>query len=353
MMKNKNYFFKQLLSFIAMVMFISIPLNTFGQKKSSQQLKATVAKDNTRAPNAYQIWNWEDLATVTAKLENNPSITFILMQDLGVPGQSNYGDGSGIDIALQSSYPGNKRFGWYGYEGFTGSNVSTPYNSVNVLVVDATAATEYLSWPATITACGWEGSAGWIPLNKNSNTAPSTFEGNNKVISGLWINRNTETHIGLFGSLYRFTIRNLGINIGNNKVIGMSYIGGLAGRLNEGTIENCFVTGSIKASDNFIGGLVGNVFSESENSLTNVSNCYANCFINTDLDLYGYCESLGGLIGVVGWPEPGVDNGQTVVSNCYVTGDISGVSIVGGLIGQLTNTSIMQNCYAAQNIFSN
>jgi len=101
------------------------------------------------------------------------------------------------------------------------------------------------------------------------------FDGNNKTISDLNINRPGGRYIGLFAYLESSSeISNLGLLDGN--VTGYQNVGGIAGWSN-GTINNSYNTGTVYGIMNF-GGITG--WSEGT-----VDNCYNNG------DIIGYGDS--------------------------------------------------------------
>lgn len=101
------------------------------------------------------------------------------------------------------------------------------------------------------------------------------------------------------------------------------WAGGLIGE-NDGIVYNCFAKGVVNG-DYFAGGLVGY-------NMVRVSNCYSMADVSGS-------STVGGLIGLC---EEGGDN--TVVSDCYSTGKVSGTgSTLGGLVGESSN-SLVLNC---------
>jgi hypothetical protein len=114
--------------------------------------------------------------------------------------------------------------------------------------------------------------------------------------------------VGLFGYVGKEgIIKNVGLE--NVKISSTGdVVGGLIGD-NEGTVSNCYSTGSVKGV-NYVGGLIG------YNYYGKVSNSYSTGSVKG-------VNYVGGLIG---------DNVGTV-SNCYSTGSVNGYSFVGGLIG--------------------
>jgi uncharacterized protein (UPF0128 family) len=195
---------------------------------------------------------------------------------------------------------------------------------------------------------------GWMPIGKDvwyselPHCFQGNFDGNNKIIYNLTINRPVGDYMGLFGRTYFATIENLGIENGN--IIGQSNVGGLVGRSNNTLIFNCYATGSINGST-YVGGLVG------YNNNSNISKCYTTSNI-------AFGDIIGGLVGwnnnnsfIFNCYATGSTNGSTsigglvgantiaIIFNCYATGDASGSSSVGGLVGFNLN-AIISNCYA-------
>ena len=224
------------------------------------------ANMNIKAQTLFEIWNWEDLSLIPT-MRTSGYDTFMVMQAIGVPGGNNYGDGTGMSPAIETTHPGNKKYGWYGYEGF-GEGVS----GFNTALTDAQAATLYASYGGTNVAYGWN-ATGWIPLT-SSMTVNELLDGDGHTISGLWINRTTSAQ-GLFLSIYKTSVKNLNLRLDPVKGIkGSGNVGGLAGSMLKGTsnysleIHNVRVYGNITASGEASGGLIGHVNIASSGVLT-------------------------------------------------------------------------------------
>ena len=149
---------------------------------------------------------------------------------------------------------------------------------------------------------------------------------------------------GLFGSVYKGTIKNLGVEnadiwIDPNDV--STYGEGiLVDFLEYSTVENCWTTGSItggKYFEKFIGGVVGTILGD-----CSVSGCYSKATITGNYDGSGYTDpngakpmdnydSLGGIVG-------GMIYGNVTISDCWFDGEIAVNSIqaaVGGIAGYI------------------
>jgi hypothetical protein len=169
-----------------------------------------------------------------------------------------------------------------------------------------------------------------------------SFDGGGFVISGVYVNSETENAQGLFGYVGSGgAVKNLGVVAsyikgkkcigglaGNNKggaishsyfsgmVDGIDCAGGLVGFNNRnGTINGSYSTGIVK-SKGITGGLVGDNYSEAM-----ISDSYSASTVETD-------HLAGGLVGT---------NIGSTINSSYSTGAVSGEILVGGLIGSNRN----------------
>ena len=104
---------------------------------------------------------------------------------------------------------------------------------------------------------------GWEPIGGNgSTTFTGVFDGEEHTITGLYCNHSGDErqYVGLFG-YNKGTIR--GLEIEDSDISASLYTGGIVGR-NDGTIINCYNTGSVSASSPlsshiyiYVGGIVG------------------------------------------------------------------------------------------------
>ena len=171
----------------------------------------------------------------------------------------------------------------------------------------------------------------WEPIGDANASTPFSgeFNGNGHVIRNLTINKPTENGVGLFSAAMG-TIENVGLE--NVNITGGTGVGGLVGTFGYGNINNCYVTGSIKADDAYIGGLIGMA------SGGRLTNCYANANIDGTYTST-YTSSIGGLVGYL--------TTGAQVDNCFAKGSIiNGYSNIGGLIG-LVEDSTVTNCFAS------
>ena len=210
---------------------------------------------------------------------------------------------------------------------------------------------------------------GWIPIGgygqNGAGAFSGTFNGNNKIISELYIkNSDYTSNIGLFGTASNTatTIEKLGVrgNIYCNSQLAAGIICGSSygtKRINdcffEGIIENqsgttggiiahpsrpciinnCYTKGKIEGKT--VGGIIGSGDNSGALLLT-IDNCY------NEAEIIG-TSAVGGIIG------NGLSNAE--INNCYNKGTITGVSQIGGIAGQ--NGKKIENCYNTGNIFAN
>ncbi len=172
---------------------------------------------------------------------------------------------------------------------------------------------------------GWNAGAGFDPIGNYSAGQEFTgmLDGLGHTITNLFINRGSESYVGLFGSAtdaVAATIRNVGLV--NVNITGGFQTGGLLGRVS-GTVSNCYVTGTVTGgTNNTVGGLIGLGAGSTINS-------YSTATVSGN-------TYVGGLIGAN-------YGAASSVSYCYSTGAVSGSSDVGGLSGY--NAGSITNSY--------
>lgn len=98
-------------------------------------------------------------------------------------------------------------------------------------------------------------SNGWNPIGTPGKPFTGTFDGNNHVISGIWIDRPMSNNVGLFGITSEATIKNIALKTNSNGIKGSTDVGGICGYLS-GSISNCSVDGTISGND-YVGGICG------------------------------------------------------------------------------------------------
>ena len=131
----------------------------------------------------------------------------------------------------------------------------------------------------------------WTPIGNDPNCFAGVFDGQGHTIAGLDNTGASSSPLfaGLFGHVLG-TVRNVGVVGGNiQSSAGNAKVGGIAGDLDLGTVENCFFSGSVTAgtsedNSSYSGGIVGLNFGV-------VRNCHSTA------SLRGY--HVGGIAGVM------------------------------------------------------
>ena len=171
--------------------------------------------------------------------------------------------------------------------------------------------------------------AGFIPIGTWGNYFTGSYNGNGYKITNLFINRPGVDFVGFIGMIESpGSLSNIGME--NVDITGKQCVGGLAGRMTS-TIENCYVKGGTVTGELLVGGLMGY---DNNLSTSSISKCYSSANVS------GTGYGIGGLIGSTVEPP----------SECFSTGDVSGESEVGGLIGNLNivffDEETLGNCYS-------
>ena len=171
----------------------------------------------------------------------------------------------------------------------------------------------------------------WLPIGYDSKYPFSgTFNGNGHTISGI----NVEFGYGYSGffGVSTGTILHLRVDV---TIDSGSCSGGLVAK-NEGTIQDCFSSGTISSTGDKTGGLIGWNFSGT------IDCCGSDATVSGNSD-------VGGLIGQ---HQAYYSGNPTIVYNSYAQGDVTGNSNAGGLVGRMYATfenikPVVENCYAS------
>jgi hypothetical protein len=238
----------------------------------------------------------------------------------------------------------------------------------------------------------WNTGEGFSPIGNELAPFTGVFNGNGYAILGLTINRDTETRIGLFGSIESSQIKD--ITLIENTIIGYESVGGLVGymegnsaidnviitgiswarfgfygggivgRLEGGTIKNGITFGQVHGSGNVIGGLVGYMLGGQiyeSTSFADIDGGYAIGGAIGDMEggqVFNSCaagnilaestlgpaktgESAGGFVGVMSGGD---------IYNSHSTGNITANNSAGGFVGTAMNEAHIQNSHATGDV---
>ena len=232
----------------------------------------------------------------------------------------------------------------------------------------------------------------WTAIGKQKDIPlKATFEGNNHIIKGVYINDETNFN-GIFGnsnSILNLTVKNSYIKggtcsgtvvgavrsgtienchninstvelydecrgvggaagqvkgviknctniggrvVGKKDANGNTQSGGVVGTLVAGRAQDCYNTGNVTGEGNIVGGVIGGI-----NPSSTVQDCY-----NTG-NVTGEGYLVGGVIGLI--------NPSSTVQDCYNTGNVTGKgNSVGGVAGSANTSSTVQDCYNTGNV---
>ena len=193
------------------------------------------------------------------------------------------------------------------------------------------------------------GGRGWLPIGIWPNAFVGSFDGQGFEIRDLFIGREGEDYVGLF-SFAGTGAFIVGVGLVDADVTGDTYVGGLAGHMHDGSLSNCYSTGSV-AGDTHVGGLAGECGGI-------VSNTYSAASVYGDFEVggligqnhatLGRCYASGTVTGqqyvggLVGWNHDGI------ISNSYSSANVAGDSLVGGLVGH--NRGSVSNCHSTGSV---
>jgi hypothetical protein len=198
----------------------------------------------------------------------------------------------------------------------------------------------------------WNTGDGWIPIGTFDKPFTGSYDGNGFSINYLVIYRPAENAIGLFGSMNGAVIEN--INFFTATITGNSYVGVVAGDVNNSTLTNISVLGNVTGVD-FVGGISGGNFqystinkSHSTGTINATGNQiggitgvnYGTSLINSSystMNIYATGNAIGGISGT--------NEFTSTISNSYSLGAVYGNVYVGGIVGWI-DTSFVNNCYS-------
>ena len=176
----------------------------------------------------------------------------------------------------------------------------------------------------------------WKPIGTNSNDFRGTFDGNGKTISNLTIiNDDNKSYQGLFGRINGATIKN--VKLTDVNITGHYRVGALVGdAMNNAQIINCSAQGSVQTNKfaSFIGGLVGRI-----NQGTTVDGCsFSGNIKGLNIPKFPLFGSHCG--GVVGFYDDG-----TIKNSAFLGGSITSSNC--GAITTMTRKSgtLIDNYY--------
>ncbi|GMO38234.1 MAG: hypothetical protein Ta2F_14410 [Termitinemataceae bacterium] len=226
---------------------------------------------------------------------------------------------------------------------------------------------------------GISGVPEWAPIGTDTTPFTGTFDGANKTIDRLYINKPNDYYVGLFGAAAGSSSF-ANVNIKTGSVTGKAYVGGLLGSSvgnSSVIVNNCSNGANITGTGQYfhpyyevlwdacIGGLLGYINYET----SKISNCH------NSGNVTGLGPGVGGVVGISMADIIGCSNSGSILNNdksgnslistntggvvgegkdniiaCYNTGDVTGTGEytggVAGVAGKSFGVSnIMTACY--------
>lgn len=184
---------------------------------------------------------------------------------------------------------------------------------------------------------------GWLPVGE-SYTKPfqGHYDGKGHKITGMFINRENQSGLGVFGVLYNAVIQNL--NVDDVQISGDGAVGAVAGAVrgdgkqaSVSLIKNCTVSNSKLTGNAGVGGILGLT-----DVLTSVQ--IDSCKTTADNSITTTSYGAGGIVG------GGVTNSSLAVTNCRNEAPVNGgIANIGGIIGG-ADTLFVISCHNSGNI---
>lgn len=251
----------------------------------------------------------------------------------------------GVAHAANTAWNGSTDTSWY--DGSKTSFTLTTAEQLAGLAVLVNSGNSFFGKTINLGADIDLGSSNWTPIGNSNNLFEGSFDGGGHIISNLRISATSprNSSYGLFGDIFDGTVKNVGLSSVNINVTSTGdslRVGGLAGNT-DGTIVNCFVSGNIigtAAADSTyngtsFGGLVG------RNNGGTVENCYTTAAVSVSGSGTYYVGGLAGhnrtgSISYSYWlstaTAAGIGNGNSGTGNCSFTGtnSLAAAVTVGG-----------------------
>ncbi|MCK5028580.1 MAG: hypothetical protein KAR57_03030, partial [Bacteroidales bacterium] len=197
------------------------------------------------------------------------------------------------------------------------------------------------------TTVGWDNDSGFTPIGNPTIKFTGTYDGKSHTIDSLYINRPETSHISFIGSLgSTASVDSLGLT--NINFTAYDNIGGMVAH-NDGAISNCYTTGNIStAKDGTVnaGGVVGyniktinNCYSKVNITATNGERVAG--LVGTNYDIYAEinnCYSTGEVVSTANYIGGLIGRNMSGnVNNSLWDTETSGISTSSGGTGLTTN----------------
>ena len=290
---------------------------------------AAFAGGTGTAEDPYQIANGAELAYLASSVNNGETYeakNFVLTANI---------DLNGLPWTPIANSFSDALFGGSDYRVFAGNFDGKGYTISNVSIGSETT-------PLESDVLGLFGATEGKISNLNLDTV--SIHGVAKIASGYVIGIAGGLVGSSAGSIENCHVTGLAMDMSApSDVYAAAYwVGGLVGALDGAQLINeCSVSGSIteKAGKGSIGGLIGEL-----GKAAKITYSRSDVTVNVKADSRGGAN-VGGFIG----KGNGKTDAETIIRNCYATGNVTGGAYTGGFAGGLWGLNI-KNCYASGNV---
>ena len=290
---------------------------------------AAFAGGTGTAEDPYQIANGAELAYLASSVNNGETYeakNFVLTANI---------DLNGLPWTPIANSFSDALFGGSDYRVFAGNFDGKGYTISNVSIGSETT-------PLESDVLGLFGATEGKISNLNLDTV--SIHGVAKIASGYVIGIAGGLVGSSAGSIENCHVTGLAMDMSapSNGYAAAYWVGGLVGALDGAQLINeCSVSGSIteKAGKGSIGGLIGEL-----GKAAKITYSRSDVTVNVTADSRGGAN-VGGFIG----KGNGKTDAETIIRNCYATGNVTGGAYTGGFAGGLWGLNI-KNCYASGNV---
>ena len=327
---------KKLLSLLLALCLVMalVPMTAFAEDAQNINVwdgstAAAFAGGTGTAENPYQIANGAELAYLASSVNSGETYEdkyFVLTANINLNGLPWTPIANSFSDAL---------FGGTDYRIFAGNFDGKGYTISNVSIGSETT-------PFESDVFGLFGTTGGKISNLNLDTV--SIHGVAKIASGYVVGIAGGLVGSSAGSIENCHVTGLAMDMSapSNGYAAAYWVGGLVGALDGAQLINeCSVSGSIteKAGKGSIGGLIGEL-----GKAAKITYSRSDVTVNVKADSRGGAN-VGGFIG----KGNGKTDAETIIRNCYATGNVTGGAYTGGFAGGLWGLNI-KNCYASGNV---
>jgi hypothetical protein len=227
-------------------------------------------------------------------------------------------------VIAMSALPAGAQYGG----GF--GTAESPYliftaEQLNVLTAQPDDWSKHFKLMADIDLKAWDPAQSHVIGSVDAGSFTGVFDGNHKTLSNFRQASDFSGYLGLFGLVEGLDARIENLTLADPNVASETgrYVGALVGSLSEGTVSNCHVRAGGVLGMSFVGGLAG------RNDGGTITGCTADAFVQGT-------SRIGGLIGQSYFGR---------VERCGARGQVQGPESsywVGGLIGECRNAAVSE-----------